>query len=66
MKDRNLVWIIGLLTLGINIAAGICNYYLVTRHQAELNRKQIDKIEKELINLPKKDELQIKYLENSI
>ncbi|MGA8572385.1 MAG: hypothetical protein ACLP7A_04270 [Desulfobaccales bacterium] len=59
MKDRNLVWIIGLLTVAINIVAGICNYYLVTKYQADLDKKSIEKIDNELKNLPKKGELQI-------
>ncbi len=66
MKDRTLVWLIGLLAVVTNIAIGLCSYYYVTRHQAELDRKSIEKIDIELKNLPKKDELQINYLEKSI
>ena len=64
--SRKLIWTIAGLTLIINIIAGICNYIFVTRHQAELDKKQIEKIEKELNSLPKKDKLQIKYFEKSI
>jgi hypothetical protein len=55
MKDRNPVWII-VLTLFINIAGWFGTYYFVTRHQAELDKKQIEKIEKDTVRLDDKSD----------
>ncbi len=68
-----LVCTIGGLTLLLTIIQGICNYFFVTQYaankdiiQADLIKKQTEKLITEMKNSPKIDELQLKLLERSI
>lgn len=68
-----LVCTIGGWALLLTLLQGVCNYVFVTRYavnkdivQADLFRKQTDRLIAEMKNFPKFDELQLKLLEKSI